>query len=39
LSLFFIPVLYYAIQTLVEKMKGRPVAPISREAVDPAATT
>jgi len=27
LSLFFIPVLYYAIQTLVEKMKGQPAAP------------
>jgi HAE1 family hydrophobic/amphiphilic exporter-1/multidrug efflux pump len=27
LSLFFIPVLYYAIQTLVEKIKGRPQVP------------
>jgi len=38
LSLFFIPVLYYAIQTLVEKMKGRPVAPalFTGEAAGPA---
>jgi len=38
LSLFFIPVLYYAIQTLVEKMKGQPVAPapIAGEAAGPA---
>ena len=27
LSLFFIPVLYYAVQTLVEKIKGRPQVP------------
>jgi Cu/Ag efflux pump CusA len=32
LSLFFIPVLYYAIQSLVEKLKGRPVAPASIDA-------
>ena len=40
LSLFFIPVLYYGIQTLVEKVKGRPAAPapIANEAVDPAGT-
>ena len=40
LSLFFIPVLYYGIQTLVEKVKGRPAAPvpIAKEAIDPAGT-
>jgi HAE1 family hydrophobic/amphiphilic exporter-1/multidrug efflux pump len=32
LSLFFIPVLYYAIQTLVEKMKGQPAAPAPIDA-------
>jgi len=32
LSLFFIPVLYYAVQTLVDKMKGRPAVPVSIDA-------
>jgi predicted RND superfamily exporter protein len=32
LSLFFIPVLYYAVQTLVEKIKGRPQVPIDLTA-------
>jgi hypothetical protein len=27
LSLFFIPVLYYGVQSLVDKLKGRPAAP------------
>jgi HAE1 family hydrophobic/amphiphilic exporter-1/multidrug efflux pump len=38
LSLFFIPVLYYGVQTLVEKVKGRPVAPapIDLKAAGPA---
>ncbi len=35
LSLFFIPVLYYGIQTLVEKVKGRPAAPLPIEAEAP----
>jgi multidrug efflux pump subunit AcrB len=32
LSLLFIPVLYYGVQTLVEKMKGRPAVPVSIDA-------
>jgi Cu/Ag efflux pump CusA len=32
LSLFFIPVLYYGIQTLVEKVKGRPDVPVPIDA-------
>jgi Cu/Ag efflux pump CusA len=35
LSLFFIPVLYYGIQTLVEKVKGRPAAPLPIQAEAP----
>jgi hypothetical protein len=27
LSLFFIPVLYYGVQSLVDKLKGSPAAP------------